>query len=68
MSFQIQICNEFSDNSVYVLECDSVYQARYLALEKLKQDTVDHVKIIVHGTISEKLTSTGRTGSSSKAN
>jgi len=68
MSLQIQICNEFSDNSVYVLECDSISQARHLALEKLKQDTVDHVKIIEHGTIFEKLTSTGRTGSSSTVN
>ena len=45
MTIVCQICNEFSEGSVYILETDTIYQARILALDKLKHECVHHVNI-----------------------
>ena len=55
MVVQCQICNEFSEGSVYVLETDTIVQARVLALEKLKQNCVHHVNIYSKGTSTERV-------------
>jgi hypothetical protein len=41
----IQICNEFSDKSIYFLEAHSISEARKLASLKLKQYKVHHVNL-----------------------
>jgi hypothetical protein len=50
-----QICNEFSDKSVYILEANTIYEARKLAIEKFKQDTVHHINFYDNGVYIEQM-------------